>query len=68
MTRWRKSSHSFSNGNCVEVASCSCLRVLVRDSTAPAGPRLVFGRQAWEAFTSRLRVTCRRGDIPVTRS
>jgi uncharacterized protein DUF397 len=49
---WRKSSHSGSNGGeCVEVASAAG-SVLVRDTTAPRGPALVFTAEAWRAFIS----------------
>jgi hypothetical protein len=47
--RWRKSSYSSANGQCVEVA-CLPAAVAVRDSKDPAGPKLIFTRQAWAAF------------------
>jgi hypothetical protein len=46
---WTKSSLSFSNGNCVEVAGDGAT-VLVRDSKNPGGPRLRFTRAEWQAF------------------
>ena len=56
---WIKSSLSFSNGNCVEVASAPSLdtpeMVLVRDSKDPDGPRLSFNRREWAAFTAAVR-------------
>lgn len=45
---WRPSSLSFSNGNCVEVAS----GVHVRDSKDRRGPILVFSSDAWQRFIS----------------
>jgi hypothetical protein len=47
--QWRKSSYSSANGACIEVAH---LReaIAVRDSKDPAGPKLIFTRQAWAAF------------------
>ncbi len=58
---WRKSTYSFSNGNCVEVASAPSLgtpeMVLVRDSKNPDGPRLSFNRREWAAFTAAVRQT-----------
>jgi|HubBroStandDraft_4_1064222.scaffolds.fasta_scaffold154804_2 hypothetical protein len=51
---WRKSSYSGSNsGNCVEVAAAD--RVLIRDSKNPDGPRLAFGREAWETFAAKVK-------------
>jgi hypothetical protein len=51
---WRKSSHSFSNGNCAEVGQDGAV-VGVRDSKDPDGPVLVFGPVAWVAFLEGLR-------------
>lgn len=65
---WRTSSHSYVNGNCVEVAwnksshstanghcvetATGCGQVHVRDSKDPGGPVLTFSAQAWAAFTA----------------
>jgi Domain of unknown function (DUF397) len=52
---WRKSSHSGNNGgNCVEAGNAAHL-IAVRDSKDPDGPRLTFGRAAWEAFAADLK-------------
>ena len=53
--RWHKSSHSSANGQCVEVASVAGT-VAVRDSKNPAGPGLVFTRQAWAAFLESVKL------------
>ncbi|MEN3609605.1 DUF397 domain-containing protein [Plantactinospora sp. ZYX-F-223] len=51
--RWRKSTHSGTNGGgCVEVADNLPGVVAVRDSKDPAGPVLTFGPEAWRAFVS----------------
>jgi hypothetical protein len=66
MMRWRKSSYSFANGNCVEWRTSSysagageCVEVAgavqVRDSQDPGGAVLAFSPAAWAAFTGRLR-------------
>lgn len=56
---WRKSSYSGSGGGeCIEVADAPGA-VLVRDSKNPYGPRLAFGRQAWEAFAAQLKADAR---------
>jgi hypothetical protein len=57
--RWRKSSYSGANGACVEVAGRP-EAVAVRDSKDPAGPVLVFTRQAWAAFTESTKLTTDR--------
>ena len=40
--QWVKSSLSFSNGNCVEVAGLPGSQIGVRDSKNPGGPALVL--------------------------
>lgn len=55
VTRWRKSSYSGDQGDCVEIANCSPGVVPVRDSKAPAGPRLVFDAVAWTSFVSAVK-------------
>ena len=52
--RWHKSSHSSANGQCVEVAPVAG-GIAVRDSKNPAGPRLIFTRQAWAAFVEGVK-------------
>jgi hypothetical protein len=47
---WRKSSHSGSNGTCVEVARLADGTTAVRDSKAPDGPILTFRLDEWAAF------------------
>ena len=53
MVGWHKSSRS-ADTNCVEVA-LDARRVLVRDSTHPGGPVLVFTQRDWVAFLRGLR-------------
>ncbi len=52
---WIKSSLSFSNGNCVEVASLPSGQIGVRDSKDPAGPVLRFTSGEWHAFLGGAR-------------
>ena len=47
---WTKSSLSFSNGNCVEVASLPGGVVGVRNSRHPSGEVLRFTPDEWHAF------------------
>lgn len=49
---WVKSSLSFSNGNCVEVASLPDGIIGVRHSRHPAGPVLRYTRAEWDAFVA----------------
>ena len=53
---WVKSSLSFSNGNCVEVAGLLDGSVGVRNSRDPHGPVLRFTRDEWGAFIGGARL------------
>ena len=53
--KWVKSSLSFSNSNCVEVASLPGGGVAMRDSKNPTGPELRFTVGEWEAFVGGAR-------------
>ena len=52
---WVKSSLSFSNGNCVEVASLPDGRIGVRNSRDSEGPVLRFTSDEWHAFLGGAR-------------
>lgn len=47
--RWKKSSRSSGNGQCVEMAELDGA-VALRDSKDPTGPVLVFTSAEWAAF------------------
>lgn len=52
---WRKSTHSFSNGNCAEIGQGDGT-VGVRDSRlGERSPVLEFPAGAWTEFTARFR-------------
>jgi Domain of unknown function (DUF397) len=55
-TIWVKSSLSFSNGNCVEVASLPGGEIGVRNSRDPGGPVLRFTPGEWDTFVGRARL------------
>jgi Domain of unknown function (DUF397) len=52
---WIKSSFSFANGDCVEVASLPDGHIGVRDSKDSAGPVLRFTPAEWRAFVAGAR-------------
>ena len=52
---WVKSSLSFSNGNCVEVASLPEGEIGVRNSRDSGGPVLRFTPDEWHAFLGGVR-------------
>ena len=49
-SRWVKSSLSYANGDCVEVARLQDGSIGVRDSKDTAGPVLRFTSSEWAAF------------------
>jgi hypothetical protein len=53
---WRKSTYSFSNGNCVEVAGTGTM-IAVRDSQDQGGPQLAFAPEPWAAFAAAVKAT-----------
>ncbi|TQM70655.1 uncharacterized protein DUF397 [Actinomadura hallensis] len=54
--RWRKSSYSEADGNCLEVAHSASGTIGVRDSKqGDASPILHFSPREWFAFTQTVR-------------
>jgi hypothetical protein len=53
--RWRSSTYSGGNNECVEVADNLPHIVPVRDSKRPTGPVLAFSHDAWAVFLDHLR-------------
>ncbi|WP_433335201.1 DUF397 domain-containing protein [Spirillospora sp. CA-294931] len=52
---WRKSSHSGSGDQCVEVATLASGPLAVRDSKDPHGPALVLTHSAWHSLITTAR-------------
>ncbi|MET8543472.1 DUF397 domain-containing protein [Kitasatospora sp. NPDC004799] len=59
--KWRKSTYSNGQGDCIEVADGVIGIVPVRDSKDPHGPALTFTSEAWRSFVVGIQV----GDFPV---
>ncbi|AUY52229.1 DUF397 domain-containing protein [Streptomyces sp. CB01881] len=53
-TRWRKSTYSTGDGECIEIAEGFTEIVPVRDSKDPHGPALTFTADAWRAFITAI--------------
>ncbi|MEV6602191.1 DUF397 domain-containing protein [Actinoplanes sp. NPDC051346] len=53
--KWKKSSRSSSNGNCVEVRKAGEL-IQVRDSKDPVGPLFAFSPTHWQAFVDGVKL------------
>lgn len=53
--RWRKSSRSNGQRNCVEVTDLDGGARAVRDSKNSTGPALIVTATEWSAFTASLR-------------
>ena len=54
-SHWVKSSLSFANGNCVEVAGLTDGEIGVRNSRESDGPVLRFTSDEWHAFLGGVR-------------
>ena len=52
---WYKSSKSYSDGHCVEVAWTG-QRLLIRDSQDATGPKLEFNTKSWASFVKDVKV------------
>lgn len=52
---WKKSSSSYANGNCVQVAGLSDSVIRIRNSRDVNGPVLTFTAAEWDAFLAGVR-------------
>lgn len=48
--KWRSSTYSGGNNECVEVADQIPALIPVRDSKHPTGPVITFSHDAWRSF------------------
>jgi Domain of unknown function (DUF397) len=56
-TRWRKSSYSNSQANCVEVARTRTGNIAVRDSRNPDGGSLNLSPDQWHIFVAKVQAS-----------
>ncbi|WP_316783751.1 DUF397 domain-containing protein [Streptomyces sasae] len=52
--KWRSSTYSGGNNECVEIADSIPALIPVRDSKRPVGPVIAFAPHAWRAFIAHL--------------
>lgn len=52
--KWRKSTRSQANGDCVEMADLG-ERIAIRDSKNASGPTLCFTRNEWLKFIAGIK-------------
>jgi hypothetical protein len=55
VTKFRKSSHSDQQGDCLEIAHTRTGGRAIRDSKNPVGPTLTFPREAWNGFVTGIK-------------
>ncbi|MBZ4322937.1 DUF397 domain-containing protein [Streptomyces huiliensis] len=54
---WRKSSHSYNDGSCVEIAEQFPDILPIRDSKAPERQPITVPRTAWASFVTAIAAT-----------
>ncbi|WP_221297712.1 DUF397 domain-containing protein [Streptomyces sp. YS-B37] len=52
--KWRRSTYSGGNNECVEIADNIPALIPVRDSKRPTGPVIAFTAHAWRTFIAHL--------------
>jgi Domain of unknown function (DUF397) len=52
---WRKSTRSIANGQCLEAATLTNGRLIVRDSGDKCGPMATFTVNEWRAFIKEIK-------------
>ncbi|WP_116211386.1 DUF397 domain-containing protein [Streptomyces olivoreticuli] len=60
--KWRKSSYSSGEGQCVEIAFLREV-VATRDSKTPHGSVLAFSAGTWSVFTAGIKAGAFRGTL-----
>jgi hypothetical protein len=52
---WRKSTRSIANGQCLEAATLTDGRLVVRDSVDKCGPMATFTVNEWRVFIKEIK-------------